>query len=1392
MYSRTAGLTSGAPIASGAMQRPRQCQVLPNPKQARSTSSDSAEAGVLFQLFNLVEEYDEAEMAIVLGNPYDHNLHAMIYNSLLNILFWQELGRPRPSVDDFPDLDLLISDYDPDDMTPDRYHELLRSYLPLLMVWLRSPEACTQWKFNPVHISPAGVVGQLLNPWKSHDPIYVVRAYSKLSQRQRDALRVLLIIAGVEPNPGPTRKSGPKMDNTVLKLVSDDTFHSLFNWCLVHMGFHGKNESYQHYVMRCDPVCLTQVWEEFERESGYFTNPKRAENAGLRYVDQSDLAPTVLVPPEYCVHLNEDTLRWEPYPRPDSETPPRAAADASASSVKPGAAADAPSPSANSSETVIADNQSRLRIHIPSGAADNSRPATESDFGHRREKRTRDKRALVQQSERDAAAQDAARHDADKERIDELRAKLEDQQVKEQKLLDANTSMLGQIAELSAYKSAMEDMGFSPLSGDAVVASFTFRGTFRQSLAPTYDQDGDDYVTVYIHANDQWEVDGGGVHSRVYVPPDAVTLACLSCPTEDGNLRYRNIYGALVQSKEIKTLISTASATDRVNFYLSMQIRAFLLAGANFASGRLRWLNDVAEWVPAKYCLTTLTEEDNMYLKDECHVNFAANTMKFQASQCRNMRAAPIVCAGIIAHVPDASDMATLKAGLLKRLFPRLSPPTTLMRSELSKAADELSARIATKVTTPVDMTEVISEALEGRPLHERQHIEEGIKDWQKDPKNALAKYLNQPYKCFIKLESYVDGTYKPPRFIMTMTEWCRGVQIAAMGRILKKIELGTKDCNVKGLTADEITAKLADKFKHVALVAETDFSSFESCISPIMKSCVENRIFNTLAETQEERDFISQALGRATVVLIGPCFSCHDFHHIRMSGDYWTSLGNLVENIVISSVCSRVSVDYMCSRGLFEGDDGCYPAPKDPQSVMTRAERCGVKLTFAIANWHSLSFCGNHFEEVCGYLRRHRDPRKALVNSTLLCGVSGQTLRKDVMLQRAKCISNLYGPWIPDANVFAACVERFTRDYLVDEEDMMSMGLLKKYSGYGIEKCVPRWLVEWHRIPLTDWMFVNLVYSHNVAAGGKCPKSTIWKIVEILRGCNGHFDHVVVPSPIPVDEFRGSWYARDGLRYTHISNRFGLPETVYANLQNFDSRVHAPNTVRREFHGKESRESAHTSWTDWARCVLWSVVVLLCVAATSVTGYAVSRALSPYLEARRIEAQRLISLAELRRTCPLQNTTCPFDYAVNIDLETSPSLPDTPWCEVLRRLAWELLWRFQGWIAFVLDAILPYRVVDILISEPILPFTVLSTVYTSAFVLTLLRRVRLCSMADVVLGLRVSFLLILRVVFALWRFVSTVVSIWVSGLCVALGLISACGRLSADALVWCWHAVTA
>lgn len=368
-------------------------------------------------------------------------------------------------------------------------------------------------------------------------------------------------------------------------------------------------------------------------------------------------------------------------------------------------------------------------------------------------------------------------------------------------------------------------------------------------------------------------------------------------------------------------------------------------------------------------------------------------------------------------------------------------------------------------------------------------------------------------------------------------------------------VEIGTKICNVKGLNADQITEKLRRKFADVGMVAETDFSSFESCIGPDLKHVCENHIYRRLATTEHEQSFIDEALDREEVHLIGPCFEIPHFHHIRMSGDYWTSLGNLLSNIVLISYITGRPVREVMETGLFEGDDGAFPAPEDVSALERRVQEAGVILTFDVAPWQSLSFCGNHFEMVDGTPIRFRDPYRSIMSMTVLYSPPRGTLRHDMMLQRSKALSYLSGPVIKEAFVVAAIIERFTRNAKVDELRLKQWGLMKAYSNHGTESCVPQWLVsDQFGHPISDSEFVRVVHERNRAAGGQCDKATIWKMIKAAREQLPEAMHIVLPPPCPPVSNR-DWLARDGSQFTHKErNLIGVQRIVYNDVQSRDT----------------------------------------------------------------------------------------------------------------------------------------------------------------------------------------------------------------------------------------------
>jgi len=750
---------------------------------------------------------------------------------------------------------------------------------------------------------------------------------------------------------------------------------------------------------------------------------------------------------------------------------------------------------------------------------------------------------------------------------------------------------------------------------EAPMRVFAFHGKFVRGFQCTFndglDETGiiDPIVTVNVYADGHWTTNADGHIHSLQVTPSMLQVASRSVMCATRVARMRNIFNGLQVCSEIKEEIKHLASVQIVDYMLEIELIAFILTGLISTAGTLRWINDCEEWVFDKYVITQLDSDAESRLAP---VHFAADTLKFQASMATNSRAAPFVIAGHTPGVPDSSDFTTLCAGMLKRMYPKTTKRSEEVLNELSRIATDLTFEMWQHITDEdhVPKRDLLELSLKGRPAHEALQIMEGFNDAENAPQLAINRYNTFPYKCFIKLEAYPFGSMKPPRFIQSLDPWCRGVQIFFMARILHLIEVGTRRCNVKGLRPDEITEKLKEKFATMDLVAESDYSAFEASVGPDLKNVVENQIFMDLAADDAERDFITACLRRDEVNVIGPCFTIPRYHHIRMSGDLWTSIGNLLTNIVISAYANRMSVAHLMDVGLFEGDDGAYPAPADPDAVVARAKQAGMILELAIAPWESLSFCGNNFTLLeDGSLLRFRDPLKAAANATVLFNAPRSTRKHDLMLQRSKVICYLQYPVVPDAFVFFCVVERFTRDYQVNADLLLRMGHLKEWGGAGLERCVPDWLVfDSYGSLLSDRQFVNLVYERNRAAGGHCPKSRVWEMVKIVRAANGNYNHVILPSPFDYPA-TGAWFARDGSRFTHVDSCMGFKRVAvndkYAE-PSYALITHQPamhtRTCPDEYVVEQDRNgrrfTARLSWCDLMPVfsVLFSLVALFAI----------------------------------------------------------------------------------------------------------------------------------------------------------------------------------------------------
>lgn len=523
----------------------------------------------------------------------------------------------------------------------------------------------------------------------------------------------------------------------------------------------------------------------------------------------------------------------------------------------------------------------------------------------------------------------------------------------------------------------------------------------------------------------------------------------------------------------------------------SMRFRPYLLAGMVAGTGRLLSGCSFDVDVPDRYRVTPKPEDVERLIGGR-KVFFYPDNLAYALKVRKETRLAPIRIHDLAPHMPDPSDNGTMIAGIAKRLMPeRASEPTEDVLADLTQLTDELATLV--RDTQPRDEDELLEEMLRGRPLHEATEIRRGWEAAREDPAQAIEELARAPYKCFVKAEAYPGASYKPPRFIMTLTLEQRGMQAFFLRPLLDRIERATAAGNVKHLKPDQVTEKIRRRFDGILRVCETDYTAFESSITPVIKKAVENRLFRAIAGDDDTRNFIKRVLGRRVVNVMGPTFAIPQMPHIRMSGDQHTSIGNLVTNLVVSAYATRRSVSELLLTGLFEGDDGVFPlCNADPEILQQRAAAAGFTLKVDVGRWDELSFCGRNFAVFEDHEHMARSSERVLVGLTTLFSARQDSLRHDLMLQRSKALSVLACPYAPRSTCVAAIIEFATRACVVSERYLARNGLLKEYSPYGVESCVPDWL----KSARDGDTLADTLYRLERAAGGDWSYGVIRKAV--------------------------------------------------------------------------------------------------------------------------------------------------------------------------------------------------------------------------------------------------------------------------------------------------------
>lgn len=582
-------------------------------------------------------------------------------------------------------------------------------------------------------------------------------------------------------------------------------------------------------------------------------------------------------------------------------------------------------------------------------------------------------------------------------------------------------------------------------------------------------------------------------------------------------------------------------------------------------------------------------------------------------------------------NMPNWSTPQNIYAMLAKRLTDlTLAPVSRQFLTELKRSAEMLADFVVERLPQMPTREYIYAKFLDGRS---QSDVREGWKyyhEFEAHFSDYELDYQSSGIDFFPKLELYTEK--KPPRGIACRPFKWRCFQAYTMGPVLYGIERALSDSNVKGLTSVEIRDKVRQKFEHTVAAFETDFSSFEANLRAPVRNNGENVVFKRVSDALGEllvTRSVIQDNGKPFTHVSCKSLGWHNnrFPTIRFSGDYWTSIGNQVENIIITYTLMRLLLsehdvdlplkDFL-DGSLFEGDDGIMERNGITKgSFDDLARRSGFKLKVVEGDWTELSFCGNHMVELPdGTLVRSRDQATIAAQLSVLftnlprnAASSGAYLS----LQRSKAISFLSSQegWVPDTTILGWLIEGRTRSAYGDAKRLAvfrsAYGRVSEYMPFHLERCLTDSSVTSFNylttlVPGTD-RWVDELFVRNAEAGGTFTRSDIYRMWAQLndpeRGCFADVPGLSNTTTLEINASRSyemqtlseldSTYARKLDSIVADRKRY-LAKEAFACSEN----MRAALDVEREMdYWKWWRSDGHW-WEEFWDIVYWCGIVLL------------------------------------------------------------------------------------------------------------------------------------------------------------------------------------------------------
>lgn len=322
---------------------------------------------------------------------------------------------------------------------------------------------------------------------------------------------------------------------------------------------------------------------------------------------------------------------------------------------------------------------------------------------------------------------------------------------------------------------------------------------------------------------------------------------------------------------------------------------------------------------------------------------------------CRKL---PFSVRNLCPRFPNPMSVTSNITAIVKRIISKKRTPDAVARAYEEEVAEAVIGQLleARPNGIPPEMVEAEAEEhlkhVSGWSDDDRAAFRRGVYEVLHSNAQDLLAAMDR-VGVFIKQEAY-DEAGKAARYIVAPSHYVRGLLFGVtIGPEITFMEVFREHLN-KGLTDEQIRAKIHETFLGFIGVLEQDFSSFESLVDQIRQRIMELPAYRLLNPPylQNNCEALFDRLSRVCPVFNGAGLEGH-MPVIRRSGTSQTSIGNAMANTVMSfgSLFRTMRVPLGKVKDTFhgwhlpwmvEGDDGLFVLPNhhyDDQRPVTADE---------------------------------------------------------------------------------------------------------------------------------------------------------------------------------------------------------------------------------------------------------------------------------------------------------------------------------------------------------------------------------------------------------------------------------------------------------------------